>query len=193
MTKVDPQDVLDFWFSDRDDAGEAVFRRAWFEKDANFDAAIRDRFSATYGQGAARQLEEWRAQPKAALALVVTLDQFSRNMFRDSPKMYAADGYAAEVTKDALAKGFDMEFGIVEGWFFYMPLMHSEALADQDACVALFEKLPQNETVQRGLDSARQHREIVARFGRFPHRNKILGRPSTPEEEAFLLEPNSSF
>lgn len=193
MTKAEAKDVLVFWFSDRDDAGEAVFRRAWFDKDDAFDATIRDRFGATYDKAAARQLEDWRDQPHAALALVLTLDQFSRNMFRDDPKMYAADGYAVEVAKGALAKGFDKEFGVVEGWFFYMPLMHSEQVADQEACVALFERLPQDEAVQRGLESAKQHRDIVARFGRFPHRNKILGRPSTPEEEAFLLEPNSSF
>ncbi|MCX8231094.1 MAG: DUF924 domain-containing protein [Alphaproteobacteria bacterium] len=193
MSEATPQEVLDFWFSDRDEGGEVVFRRAWFEKDDAFDTAIRDGFEMTYAKAAARELEAWREQPHTALALVVTLDQFSRNMFRDDPKMYAADAYAAEIAKESLAKGYDKVFGIVQGWFFYMPLMHSEHLADQEACVTLFEQLPQNETVQRGLESARLHRDIVARFGRFPHRNKIVDRESTTEEENFLLEPNSSF
>lgn len=193
MTEATPQDVLDFWFSDRDDTGDVVFRKAWFEKNDAFDTAIRDGFEATYARAAARELEDWRDQPHTALALVVTLDQFSRNMFRDDPKMYAADWYATEIAKGSLAKGYDKVFGIVQGWFFYMPLMHSEHLADQEACVTLFEHLPQNETVQRGLESAEHHRDIVARFGRFPHRNGILGRESTAEEAAFLLEPNSSF
>jgi uncharacterized protein (DUF924 family) len=118
MTEATPKDVLDFWFSDRDDAGDAIFRKAWFEKNAAFDAVIRDQFGATYDKAAARDLEDWREQPKTALALVVTLDQFSRNMFRDNPKMYAADGYATEVAKGSLAKGYDKEFGLVESWFF---------------------------------------------------------------------------
>jgi uncharacterized protein (DUF924 family) len=193
MTDATPQEILDFWFSDRDESGEAIFRKAWFEKNEDFDKAIRDGFETTYTKAAARELEAWREQPHSALALVLTLDQFSRNMFRDDPKMYAADSYSTEVAKASLAKGYDKMFGMVQGWFFYMPLMHSEHLADQDACVALFEQLPQDETVQRGLESAVTHRDIVARFGRFPHRNEILSRESTPEEKAFLLEPNSSF
>lgn len=193
MSEATPQEVLDFWFSDRDDSGEIVFRRAWFDKNDDFDTAIRDGFGVTYEKAAARELDAWREQPHTALALVVTLDQLSRNMFRDEPKMYAADSYATEIAKESLAKGDDKVFGLVQSWFFYMPLMHSEHLADQEACVTLFEQLPQNETVQRGLESAKKHRDIVARFGRFPHRNVILGRESTAEEEAFLLEPDSSF
>jgi uncharacterized protein (DUF924 family) len=190
MSEATPQEVLDFWFSDQDEGGEVVFRRAWFEKDDAFDTAIRDGFEMTYAKAAARELEAWREQPHTALALVVILDQFSRNMFRDDPKMYAADTYAAEIAKKSLAKGYDKVFCIVQGWFFYMPLMHSE---HQEDCVTLFQQLPQNETVQRGLESAQRHRDIVARFGRFPHRNKIVDRHSTTEEENFLLEPNSSF
>ena len=193
MIEALPEEILDFWFSDRDEEGEVVFRRAWFEKDDAFDTAIRDGFEMTYSKAAAHELEAWRDQPHSALALVVTLDQFSRNMFRDDPKMYATDDYATTIAKESLAKGYDKVFGIVQNWFFYMPLMHSEHLADQEACVMLFQQLPQNETVQRGLDSARLHRDIVARFGRFPHRNKIVDRETTTEEENFLLEPNSSF
>jgi uncharacterized protein (DUF924 family) len=138
MSEATPQEVLDFWFSDQDEGGEVVFRRAWFEKDDAFDTAIRDVFEITHTKAAARELEAWREQPHTALALVVTLDQFSRNMFRDDPKMYAADTYAAEIAKKSLAKGYDKVFCIVQGWFFYMPLMHSEHLADQEDCVTLF-------------------------------------------------------
>ena len=115
MSEATPQEVLDFWFSDRDEGGEVVFRRAWFEKDDAFDTAIRDGFEMTYAKAAARELEAWREQPHTALALVVILDQFSRNMFRDDPKMYAADAYAAEIAKESLAKGYDKVFCIVQG------------------------------------------------------------------------------
>jgi len=187
------QAVLDFWFSDRDDAGAPVFRKAWFEKNPEFDDTMRREFEPLHREAAARGCEDWRGSADSALALTVLLDQFSRNMFRDTPGMYACDDHAVEVARDALDKGFSDSMPVVMRWFFFMPFMHSERLEDQDTCVNLFEGLPESEPVQRGLESARRHHEIVARFGRFPHRNAILGRPSSAEELAFLKEPNSSF
>ncbi len=187
------EDVLSFWFSDVDDQGNPVFRSAWFEKNHAFDAAMRERFSPLHAAAEDRALEHWRATPDAALALTILLDQFSRNMFRDRPEMYACDDYAVEVANEALKRGYGEAMPVVKRWFFFMPYMHSERLADQDTCVRLFEGLPPGGAVDQGLKSARRHREIVERFGRFSHRNAILGRSSTPEELAFLEEPDSSF
>lgn len=193
MSSQTPEDVLSFWFSDRDDDGNPVFRKAWFEKDPAFDETMRQRFGAVHEQAAARMLEAWREEPQPALALTVLLDQFSRNMFRDTPVMYACDDYAVEVAGGALARGFGDGMPEVQRWFFFMPFMHSERLADQQTCVRLFESLPDSEAVQQGLKSARRHCEIVERFGRFPHRNAILGRQTTADEEVFLKEPDSAF
>lgn len=193
MADRSAKDVIDFWFSDRDETGAFVFRKAWFEKDPAFDETIRQKFGALYRSAAARTLDGWRGAPRKALALVVVLDQFSRNMFRDNPAMYEADEYAVEVATGAIEQDHHLAFPLIQKWFFYMPLMHSENLAHQDTCVRLFRELPDSEIVARGREAAQQHRDIVARFGRFPHRNTILGRPTTEEEAAFLLEPNSSF
>ena len=193
MADATAKDVIDFWFSDRDETGAFVFRKAWFEKDSAFDETIRQKFGSLYRSAATRALDGWRGAPRTALALVVVLDQFSRNMFRDDPAMYEADDYAVEVATGAIEQDHHLAFPLIQKWFFYMPLMHSENLAHQDACVRLFQELPDSETVARGREAAQQHRDIVARFGRFPHRNSILDRPTTEEEAAFLLEPNSSF
>ncbi|MDA0368254.1 MAG: DUF924 domain-containing protein [Proteobacteria bacterium] len=193
MTDKVVEDVLEFWFSDRDESGEAIFRKAWFEKDPAFDRSIRERFEAPYRQAAARPLDDWRAKPRSALALTLILDQFSRNMFRDDPAMYAADDYAVEIARGAIERRQHDDFPLIQKWFFFMPLMHSEKLADQETCLSLFQALSDGDDVTRGREAAQQHRDIVARFGRFPHRNKILDRITTAEEAAFLLEPNSSF
>ncbi|NQV80973.1 MAG: DUF924 domain-containing protein [Alphaproteobacteria bacterium] len=193
MTDKVVEDVLEFWFSDRDESGAVMFRKAWFEKDPAFDRLIRERFEVPYRQAAGRSLDDWRGKPRSALALTLILDQFSRNMFRDDPAMYAADAYAVEIARDALESRQHDEFPLIQKWFFFMPLMHSEKLADQEMCLSLFQALPDSDIVTRGREAAQQHRDIVARFGRFPHRNKILDRTTTAEEAAFLLEPNSSF
>jgi uncharacterized protein (DUF924 family) len=131
--------------------------------------------------------------PLSCLALVLLLDQVPRNVFRGTPRAYASDAKARAVARVAIAAGFDAQLPPPQRAFLYLPFEHSELLEDQCACMALFEALPPEHLGPRTLAIVARHHEIVARFGRFPHRNKVLGRVSTPEEEAFLLEPDSSF
>lgn len=169
----DPQAVIDFWV----DAGPS----RWFAKDAAFDARFRSTFLAAHEAAAAGALDRWAATPHGALALLVLLDQFPRNSFRDTPRMYATDARARAVAAAAVDAGFDQAVPEDLRLFFYLPFAHSESLADQERSVALSAALP-----PPACDHARRHRDIVARFGRFPHRNPILGRATTPEEQAFL-------
>ena len=169
-----PQDVLTFWR----EAGP----EKWFEKDAAFDDAVRARFLETYEAAAAAKLSDWERTAEGALALVIALDQFPRNMFRGDARTYAADPLARAVTERALARGFDRQTAMPERQFFYMPLEHSEALPDQERCCALFRAAGDADLLQW----AKRHADIIRRFGRFPHRNAVLGRLTTPEEQAFL-------
>jgi uncharacterized protein (DUF924 family) len=169
-----PAQVLDFWFS----AGPGK----WFSKDDAFDAAIRERFLPVYEAAAAGRLTDWEASAEGALALIIVLDQFPRNMFRGSPRTFAADALALAVAKRAIVRGFDKELGLPKRNFFYLPFMHAENLADQEQCVALSREAGDPNT----LKYAEQHADIIRRFGRFPHRNPMLGRTTTPEEQAFL-------
>jgi uncharacterized protein (DUF924 family) len=172
-----PQDVLDFWF----DGDPSTHRNVWFEKDDAFDASC-GRFDDAVRRARGGELDDWADTPKGALALVILLDQFSRNLFRGSPESYAADAKAREVTRTAIARGFDQQVGPVERAFFYLPLMHSEEPADQDESVRLSMLLDPSE------DYAKHHRDVIRRFGRFPHRNIVLGRVSTSEEEEYLAK-----
>jgi len=169
-----PAQVLDFWFG----AGP----QKWFSKDDAFDAAIRERFLPTYEAAAAGRLDDWEATPEAALALLIVLDQFSRNMFRRSPRAFASDPLALAVAKRAVAQNFDQQLDMPRRNFFYLPFQHSENLADQERCV----ELSRQHSDAEGVKWAELHAEIIRRFGRFPHRNAVLGRVSTPEEQAFL-------
>jgi uncharacterized protein (DUF924 family) len=169
-----PADVLAFWRAGGSDK--------WFEKDDAFDAEIRARFLGTYTAAAAGRLAAWEADPESALALVIVLDQFPRNMFRGDARTYAADPVARAVTERAIARRFDQRFPPVERRFFYLPFEHSENLADQERGVALNRAAGDEE----GVKYAEIHADIIRRFGRFPHRNRILGRTTTPEEQAFL-------
>jgi uncharacterized protein (DUF924 family) len=171
---VSPGEVLTFWRQAGADR--------WFKKDDDFDATIRRRFLATYRAAAAGALDAWAATADGALALLIVLDQFPRNMFRHSAEAYAADAQARRIADAAMASGFDRTVQADERIFFYLPLMHSEALADQERCVALVRAagLTQN------LSYAEQHADIIRRFGRFPHRNAVLGRTTTAAEQAFL-------
>jgi uncharacterized protein (DUF924 family) len=184
-----PDEVLDFWFGGV--AGDDFTSRngVWFRKDKAFDAAIRDRFAALQGEAAAGRLSAWEAAPRSALALVIVLDQFPRNMFRGTSQAFATDPMALAAAKRAIERGFDSRLQPVERLFLYLPFEHSESLADQERSVALLGSLGD----ANALDYAKRHRAIIARFGRFPHRNANLGRPSTPEEIAFLKQPGSSF
>jgi uncharacterized protein (DUF924 family) len=169
-----PAQVLDFWFG----AGP----QKWFSRDDAFDAAIRQRFLPTYEAAAAGRLNDWQATPEGALALLIVLDQFPRNMFRRSPRAYAADALALAVAKRAVAQNFDRQLDLPKRNFFYLPFQHSENLGVQERSV----ELSRQNSDAEGVKWAELHADIIRRFGRFPHRNAVLGRVSTPEEQAFL-------
>jgi len=154
---------------------------------------VRERFAATHAAAAARELEAWRASAEANLALVIVLDQFSRNIFRDDARAFAQDDHARDCAEEAIERGDDLGMLPVERQFLYLPFEHSECLDDQERALDLFRSLDAFEETRGVSEWARRHHAVIARFGRFPHRNAILGRPSTPEELAFLAQPGSSF
>jgi uncharacterized protein (DUF924 family) len=179
------EEVLHFWFSQD--------RKAWFEKNPAFDEEIRGRFLALYELGAAGRLADWHGAPASCLALVILLDQYPRNMFRGTARAFAADALAREATEVILRKGWDKAMSPDERQFAYLPLEHSESLADQERCLALMREIasfPGKEDLPKWAEA---HLVIIRRFGRFPHRNAILGRASTPGEIEFLKSPGSSF
>lgn len=186
-------DILAFWFGRPAEQGHGVPREVWWRKDPAFDAEIRSRYLGHRARAVAGELDPMARIPEGALALILLLDQFSRNMFRGAPESYASDEQARKLAREALDLGFDQAVSPLWRWFFYLPFEHSETLADQDLSVSLFEALPEQPGRDRAIAAAIRHREIVARFGRFPHRNGILGRQPTPQETAFLKQPNSSF
>jgi uncharacterized protein (DUF924 family) len=187
-----PGEILDFWFSER-------VRPLWFEKNQAFDDEIRRRFAATVDAACDGKLDDWTGTPESALALVLPLDQFTRNIHRGMPRAFAGDAKARAVAGRALDRGFDRRLPLDYRMFFFMPFEHSEDAADQARSMALFRawvEAHDGEARARAaefLPYARRHQEVILRFGRFPHRNAILGRVSTPEELAFLTEPNASF
>ena len=154
----------------------------WFKKDASFDREIRDRFFDTYEAAAAGKLSDWEQSAQGALALLILLDQFPRNMFRGDARAFATDPLARAVTAGAIVRGFDSQVPKELRGFFYLPFEHSEDLADQERCIALHKATGDTD----GLKWAEIHADIIRRFGRFPHRNAMLGRTTTPEEQAFL-------
>jgi uncharacterized protein (DUF924 family) len=181
--------VLDFWFGSPGDPEREQPRRIWFGGPPEFDAALRERFLADYEAAAADRLNAWEAAAEPALALLLLLDQVPRNIFRDMPKAYATDAAARSAADRALGRGFDR--AVPPAWriFFYMPFHHSEDLVDQRRSVELFASLPRNPDRRGSLRRyGLPYVEVIARFGRFPHRNAILGRVSTIEERAFLDE-----
>ena len=170
-----PDEVLSFWR----EAGP----EKWFSKDESFDQVCRDRFLPTYEAAARGDLNEWELTPEGALAVILLLDQLPRNMFRGQRETYKTDPVALMAADRAIERGFDGQVEPEFRRFFYLPFMHSESLADQERSVILNEALGED-----SIKWARHHHDIIASFGRFPHRNAILGRESTPEEEAFLKE-----
>ena len=186
-------DVLEFWFGAPDSPEFGRPRAPWFVKSAEFDALIRDRFLATHEAAAAGALDAWSSRPLAALALAVVLDQFPRNMFRGTPRAFAADARALALARDAVGQGFDAVLLPVQRWFVYLPFEHAEDLGAQRESLRLFERLATDAAGAGTLTYAMRHYAVIERFGRFPHRNAILGRASTPEELAFLAQPGSSF
>jgi uncharacterized protein (DUF924 family) len=174
LPKCSVDDVLSFWL--------AAGPKRWFEPDDVLDAAIRERFAATYEDASAGLLTPWENSPEGAIALVIVLDQFPRNMFRGSARAYAADQFARAVAERAIAKGFDRQIEMPVRQFFYLPFEHSEAIEDQETCLALMRVAGGAEQIKW----AELHADIIRRFGRFPHRNAALGRATTPEEQSFL-------
>ena len=185
---LESDEVLSFWFEENG-------TEQWFGKEKSFDEKIRVRFYELMQRAREGELESWIREPRTCLALIILIDQFSRNLYRNSPLSWSADSYALALSKQAIEKNYDNSMNHNEKAFLYLPLMHSEVLEDQDLCVKLVERtlVSENEFNLKNYESALRHQYIIARFGRFPHRNKILGRISTKEEIEFLKEPNSSF
>ncbi|PSN14386.1 DUF924 domain-containing protein [filamentous cyanobacterium CCP5] len=186
--------ILNFWFGDPEDPEYGQQRKAWFQKDPGFDAEIRQQFLSDYERAAAGEYDVWQSQPRSCVALILLLDQFPRNLFRNSSQAFATDAKALSVAQYAVAQGFDRQLIPAERMFVYLPFEHCEELAQQDRCVQLFEQLmvdaPEFEST---LDYALRHREVIDRFGRFPHRNEVLERDTTPAEAEFLQQPGSRF
>jgi uncharacterized protein (DUF924 family) len=175
-TNVAPSDILAFWREAGPDR--------WYKRDDAFDAELRRRFLALWQKASAGELSSWEASDDGALALVIVLDQFPRNMFRDDARTYASDGLAREVAHRAIARGVDARIDPALRQFLYLPFNHSEDLSDQLRCIELTRAAGNAEN----LKWAEHHADIIRRFGRFPHRNRLLGRTTTPEEQAFLDE-----
>lgn len=182
MSETAVQEVMGFWFDE-------LTPRQWFIKDEVLDREIESRFLVTFEAARRGELWQWRLSAKGRLAEILVLDQFSRNIYRDNPEAFAQDPQALVLAQEAVSHGVDRHLGISQKPFLYMPYMHSESLAIHEEALRLFDQ----PGLEENLDYERRHRDIIARFGRYPHRNALLGRESTPEEIAFLQEPGSSF
>lgn len=190
------QAILEFWFGDPQTEETTYQQRCkfWFGKQPAFDAAIGQKFRHTYEQAASGALDDWQQEPLGCLALIIVLDQFSRNLFRDTPQAFATDPKALIAAQQAVRQGFDQALNPSQRIFVYLPFEHSENLEHQVQSVALFRQLYANAPeLEDLLDYTLRHQAVIKRFGRFPHRNRILGRESTPEEIEFLKQPGSSF
>ncbi len=188
MKSLAPE-VLHFWFGKGADHGKAHQR--WFERDPDFDAEVRRRFLPLHEQLARNA--EWLDAPRDCLARIIVLDQFPRHIYRGSAQAFSSDAAALQAAKHMVAKGWDRGLVPVERMFAYLPYEHSESLSDQDRACDLCGELQDPPETKDVLRYAQAHRDIIRRFGRFPHRNAALGRPSTPEEIEFLKQPGSSF
>lgn len=192
MNKSNPTEILDFWFGSPEASDYGKMRQVWFSKNDEFDAAVQH-FLPAYQQAAAGELNDWQNQPLSCLALIILLDQIPRNLFRNQPQAFATDTKALSVAKSAVERGFDRDLIPAQCWFIYLPFEHSEDLADQERCIELFSQLEGDAESAIPIDYAHRHKAVIDRFGRFPHRNSILKRESTPEEIEFLQQPDSSF
>jgi uncharacterized protein (DUF924 family) len=196
-----PESVLDFWFGNALESPEstAARRADWFGKDPAFDERIRERFGELPSRALLGELGTWRKAARPSLALVLILDQFPRNLYRGSPQSFACDALAREVAEAAIASRFDAVLAPLEALFIYLPLEHAEEMAAQDRAVALCEALVkrapagQRQQFKSFLSYSIRHREVIRRFGRFPHRNAVLGRHSTAEELSYLDSGGESF
>ena len=188
MAVQDYRVVLDFWFGAPGSLVYGQSRAEWFKKSAAFDAQIRERFMPLYEEARSGALDGWRDSPLSLLALIIVCDQFSRNMFRDVPRAFESDAIALACAQQMIARRWDERLSTVERQFAYLPFEHAEEMVAQRESLRLFGTLSANL-----LDWARKHAVIIERFGRFPHRNAVLGRASTPEEIEFLQGPDARF
>lgn len=184
-----PDAVLDFWFAE----GPDTQMKAWFIKDQDFDGALRNRFSDWLRVARQGGLDGWGATPEGKLALIILLDQVSRNIHRGMAESFAGDAQALDLARGMAASGEGQRLTPTQRIFAYLPFEHSEAMADQDRSVALFDAMHDVPGMETVIDFAHRHRAVIARFGRFPHRNAIVGRASTPEEVAYLAQPGAGF
>ena len=181
---MDYKQILKFWF-------EELELKDWFSKNDELDEKIRATYSQTIQDAKDKKLDHWKENPMSSLALIILLDQFTRNIFRDMCESYEGDSYAQEIVLNGLEKGFDKELKGPMKTFFYMPLMHSEKLEHQDLCLKLFtEAAKEDESYKMNIDYAKKHRDIIVKFGRFPYMNKPLGRENTTEEDEYLKDGN---
>jgi uncharacterized protein (DUF924 family) len=198
---VQPEDVLAFWIGPPGSAAEVAGRQRalWFGKSAANDQVVAERFADTLRAATAGRLDHWADTSRGRLALVIVLDQFPHHIYRNRPQSFATDAQALALSLSAVRAGEDRQLAAVERVFLYLPLEHAESNEMQDLSVSLFAKLAREAAADERrlfddfLNYARQHRDVVARFGRFPHRNEILGRPSTAAELEFLSQPGSRF
>jgi uncharacterized protein (DUF924 family) len=196
-----PEAVLDFWFGAPGAAADIAARQGklWFGKSEANDQRVTERFAETLVAAGRGELDDWNASPRGILALIVVLDQFPHHIHRNHGQSFAYDAQSLALALDLIQRGEDARIAPIERVFAYLPLEHAETMAMQDLSVAQYEKLAaQASPAEQGLfegfiDYARKHRDVVARFGRFPHRNALLGRPSTPDEIEFLKQPGSRF
>jgi uncharacterized protein (DUF924 family) len=191
MTRVD--EILDFWFGSPKSVDYGKERSLWFTKNPEFDRHLGEYFLSDYEQAARGELDYLQTSPQGYLALILLLDQFGRNIFRGTPKSFATDAKALSVAKSAVDQECDRALLPVQRWFIYLPFEHSENLADQERCVELFATLADHPASANTISYALRHKAVIERFGRFPHRNKILGRTNTTAETEFLKQPGSSF
>ncbi len=188
---TESHNVLGFWFGE---PPAITPRTEWFQKNDDFDRDIERRFGPLIERALRHALSAWRSQAAAALAEIVVLDQFTRNVFRNTPRAFAGDPLALEAARAMVRTGQHAELPPLQRVFAYLPFEHDESIASQDESVRLYTALHESAPGMDGfLDYAHRHRDVIARFGRFPHRNAIVGRASTPEETAFLAQPGSSF
>ena len=196
-----PESILNFWFGDKLDTVEAIIERSavWYVTDSSFDEQIRERFGELLSLAQQGQLSDWLKEPRSCLALVVVLDQFPRNLYRESPRSFVFDRMALQVAVNAIDRGFDLELAPIESTFLYLPFEHDEDIESQNRCVSLFQGLVNRSPselrrqFESSLSFAVRHRDVIERFGRFPHRNRLLARRSTEEELRYLESGGETF
>jgi uncharacterized protein (DUF924 family) len=192
------QRILDFWFGTDDDK-PLEHAPKWFKQDSAFDEEIRQHFRQHIEAAGRGLYDNWRDTPNGSLAFIILTDQFPRNVYRGTPRAFAFDELALSASLDGQANGFDEQLNLVQRWFYYMPMEHSEDLAHQNRCVERFEALvdeapPELEdAMEQAHDYAVRHRDVIAEFNRFPHRNEVLGRKSTAAEAEYLSQPGAGF